>query len=83
MNTTTTNPLETCEVPEGFIRAEARGLGPTLECKTTGTTINWSRHFERLSNGKATGPFHVQNYRRGRLNCWAATLEEAVSLAAK
>ncbi len=80
--TTLKNPLETCEVPEGFTRAEVRGIGPTLECEATGTFVNWSRHFERLSNGKAAGPFHVQNYNR-RLNCWAATLEEAVSLAAR
>ena len=77
------NPLSTCELPEGFSRSEVRGIGPTLECRLTKTTINWTRHYEKLSDGKAPGPFHVQNYRRGKLDRWCLTLEEAVKLASQ
>ncbi len=81
MDTTTENPLATVAIPEGFTREEIRGVGQCLICKATKTTINWTRHYERLSNGKAAGPFHVQNYKRGKLDRWAATLEEAIEIA--
>jgi hypothetical protein len=80
---TETNPLETATAPEGFTIEDVRGFGPMLKNLATGTTINWSRHYERISNGKAVGPFHVRNYKRGRLDKWTVTLEEAIELAKK
>lgn len=78
METTTTNPIETCEIPEGFTREEVRGLGT---CLVKGwLQINFTKHWERLGG---TGPFHVQGYDRKKnrkCNKWSDTLDNAVTL---
>ncbi len=72
------NPIETCEVPEGFQRTDEKGLGPCLS--KAGLWINHSRHWARLSGGRGKGPFHVRR-RNPRLDLWVATFEEAIALA--
>lgn len=75
-----TNPINACETPEGFTKEEISGVGKCLICNATKTTINWTRHFNKFGG---TGPFHVQNYKSGKLNKWTVTLTEAVELARK